>query len=390
MRKIVFIIRDLNYGGAQRQLVTLACGLDRREFDVTVVHFYSGPLEGTLRHAGVRSVCVRKTRRWNLIGFFVRLAGCIRGLQPDLLHGYLTESNLMTVLLKPFCPRARIVWGVRDSQTDAPLWGVLAGWSFRLARLLSRFADRIIANSRSGRDYYAGLGYPAGRIAVIPNGIDTDRFRPDPAARESARHELGAAPEDFLFGIAGRLNPMKDHATFLRAAARAAAAVPAARFICLGDGPPAYVAGLRRLAGSLGVEPRVIWRSSRHDMEAFYNALDVLVSSSAFGEGFSNVIGEAMACGTSCVATDVGDARWIMGDAGFAVPVGDDDALAKAMVRVAQLPPAELLRLKQRARNRMVDQFTVAQLVARTRELLLDLCPEGAAAGCPRMEPFPA
>ncbi len=333
---------------------------------------------------------VQLKRRWDLIGFYVRLAACMRGIQPDLLHGYLTESNLMTVLLKPFCPRARIVWGVRDSQTDAPLWGVLAGWSFRLARLLSRFADRIIANSRSGRDYYAGLGYPSGRLTVIPNGIDTERFRPDPAARESARRELGAAEGDFLFGIAGRLNPMKDHATFLRAAARAAAAVPAARFICVGDGPPDYVAGLRRLATSLGVEHRVVWRSTQRDVAAFYNALDALVSSSAFGEGFSNVIGEAMACGTPCLATDVGDARWIMGDAGLAVPAGDCDALARAMVRVAQLPPAELLRLKQQARHRMVDQFTVAQLVARTRELLLDLCPAGAGAGCPRMEPSPA
>jgi glycosyltransferase involved in cell wall biosynthesis len=140
----------------------------------------------------------------------------------------------MALFLKPFCGFPRVVWGVRDSQTDSHLWGALSKLSFRLNCLLARFADLIICNSKAGRDYYAARGYPASKMHVIPNGIDTERFKP----------QAKTASKTLTFGLVGRMNPMKDHATFLAAAALD----PHARFLIVGSGDAAYEQQMRELA----------------------------------------------------------------------------------------------------------------------------------------------
>jgi glycosyltransferase involved in cell wall biosynthesis len=173
--RLAFIIRDLGHGGAQRQLVTLARGLVHEGHPVSVIHFYDGAFRPELEAAGVHTVCVGKKSRWDLLGFFFRLVKAVRSVRPEVLHGYLAESNLMALFLKPFCGFPRVVWGVRDSQTDAHLWGLLGRLSFRLNCLLARFADVIICNSKAGRDYYLARGYPAHKTHVVPNGIDTER-----------------------------------------------------------------------------------------------------------------------------------------------------------------------------------------------------------------------
>ncbi len=143
---------------------------------------------------------------------------------------------------------------------------------------------------------------------VIPNGIDTERFKPQPRT-----------PNEVLtFGLVGRMNPMKDHATFLAAAALD----PHAKFIIVGSGDAAYEQQMRDLSARLGIADRVTWLPAQNDMPAVYAKFDCLVNSSAFGEGFSNVIGEAMACGVPCIASNVGDSAWIIGDNALDFPRG--------------------------------------------------------------------
>lgn len=344
--RLAFIIRDLGAGGAQRQLVTLAAGLRRAGHEVSVLHFYGGMFENALRDAGVRTRCVGKKSRWDLWGFFGRLVKAARETRAEVLHGYLAEANLMALFLKPFCRFPKVVWGVRDSQTDAHLWGVLGRLSFRLNCLLARFADVIICNSKAGRDYYAARGYPAGRMHVVPNGIDTERFVPQAQKPRDTK----------VFGLVGRLSPMKDHATFLRAAAE----VPDARFVIVGSGDAGYEAEMRALADRLGVTERVTWLPAQADMPAVYAGFDCLVNSSAFGEGFSNVIGEAMACGVPCIASDVGDSAWLVGNAAHVFPAGDHNALAQRMRDFQPHDP----------RARVVEEFSVAKLIQRTERLL--------------------
>ncbi len=360
---LVLLIRDLGFGGAQRQLVTLARGLHGTHFRVTVVSFYGGPLAADLEAAGVPHRTVGKHHRWDLIGFFLRLARLLRELKPDVVHGYLAESNLMALLLKPFCGSPRVVWGMRDSESDAHQWGLLGRASFRLNCLLACFADQIIANSQAGRDWYQARGFPGddARFSVVPNGIDVERFRPRP--------EL-AADGGALFGIVGRLNPMKDHAAFLRAAALVLKQHPEARFEIIGDGPEPFAAELKRLACDLDLADSITFHPARTDLENVYPRFNALVSASAFGEGFSNVLAEAMACGVPCIATEVGDAALVLGDTGFLCPPHDPEALAAAMKRFLSLSSGERDTFRHQARQRIEQNFTIPQLIERTAKVV--------------------
>ena len=360
------MIRDLGYAGAQRQLVALANGLKAEGHDVTVICFYGGPLQADLEAANVRVVGLEKRHRWDVLGFFKRLVIGVIQARPQVFYSFLAESNLMAVLLKPLMRGAKIIWGLRDSETDSALYGWVGKTVFALGCKLSGVPDKIIANSYCGACYYSALGFPAENISVVHNGIDSGRFRPDSEARKRLRAELGVADDEVLFGLVGRLNPIKDHATFFKAAAMVRGK---ARFLCVGGGTGSYADSVRTMASELNLGSRLLWSEARGDMEAVFNALDVNVSSST-SEGFSNVVGEAMACGTPCVVTDVGDSAILVGDTGFTAPSQNPHALAAAMQRFMGLDADQRNDLKTSARRRIEECFNVPLMIENTSKVL--------------------
>lgn len=372
MIRICFLMRQLNVGGAQRQLIELVKGLDKSTYNVTVVTFYSGGQLSPEMAAvtDVRLLSMNKGGRWDVIPFFARLVTVIRALQPDVLHGYLGVSNLLCVAMKPFLKGTRLVWGVRASYKDLRRYDWLTRLTFALERLLSRFPDLIIANSEAGKEFYVSQGFPARKTIVVPNGIDTERYHPDPEARNKLRAEWAISGSELVIGLVGRLDPRKDHPAFLRAAAMLSHERANVRFVCVGDGPAVYKEELRALGDSQGLKDRLLWAGARSDMASVYNALDMLTSSSSFGEGFPNVVGEAMACGVPCVVTDVGDSRHVVGDAGIVVMPGDPAQLVEAWKALLDLPQSQRATLSEKARARIVDEFGRDLLVRRTAEAL--------------------
>jgi glycosyltransferase involved in cell wall biosynthesis len=368
--KVVFITRCLEYGGAERQLVLLAKGLlDRGHQPVVVVFYPGGPLQKKLVESGVPVRPLDKSGRWDVLRFLARLIRVLRQERPDVIHGYLFAENLLAVLLKPLLPSTKIVWGVRNSGWDLSCYDWLFRVCFRLSCWFSKFPDAIIANSYVGRDYHLSLGYPDKTMLVIPNGIDTVRFCPDSEARRRIRSEWGVAEHETLIGIVGRLAPMKDHPTFLRMAALLMRDRKNVRFVCVGDGPLRYRAKLQVLADTLGLTKCVRWIGARHDIPAVYNALDLAVSSSDHGEGIANVVAEAMACGVSCVVTNVGDSAWIVGDTGKVVPTKDPPALKNAIESFLDGPKCNPVVVRQR----IIDHLSTTQLVVNTERVLSGL-----------------
>ncbi len=374
--RLVILARSLEYGGAERQLVALARGLHRRGHRVVVAVFYrGGPLERDLHEAGVPTVAFDKSGRWDVGGFLVRLATFLRRERPDVLHGYLSMPDLVGLALRPVF-RGKVVWGLRGSDQGQQDFDRFERAVERAERVLSRFADLVIANSHAGKAYAVAHGFPAARVVVVQNGIDTERFRPDPDAGLRLRAELGLPAEVPLVGLVGRLDPQKDHPTFLRAATVVAANHHEARFVCVGTGPTAEADRLHALAAELGLGERVVWAGARRDMPAVYNALDLLVLSSAYGEGFPNVVGEAMACGVPCAVTDVGDAAFVVGDLGAVVPPRDAAALAGVIAAALAAGAAEAVDVSA-LRGRIVEAFSLPQLVDQTEALLARLVAEG-------------
>jgi glycosyltransferase involved in cell wall biosynthesis len=366
--KVVFLIRVLGVGGAERQLVELAKALDRRTFEIVVLCFYEGgAFAKDLLAAGIPVISLHKRGRWEVLRFAARMALELRRLRPDIVHAYLTGPNLMAAVMKPILGSTRIVWGIRASrlETEDRLEKVLS----RLEVLLSSRASLVIVNSAAGLAYCHWAGFAKDHCVVIRNGIDVTRFSPDNAARVEQRSAWGIPPDALVIGLVGRIDPMKDHATFLRAAAIFAESRPDARFVCIGGGPFSYVSQLQALARQLGIEEKVVWTGIAGDMPAAYRALDICCSSSAFGEGTPNCVAEAMACGVPCVVTDVGDSRIVVGQTGAVVPPANPAALAAALGAMAQRIAREP-HLGWAARERIVAGFSLRRLADETTKAL--------------------
>ena len=370
--RLMFLIRNLGIGGAERQLVALARNLDRDKFDVTVLTLYSdGELREELVRADVRTISLDKSGRWDISSITLAFTNVLRKFKPDILHSYLTGQNLLAVVAKATLPGTRIVWGVRASNPHDRQRDWLSLVNCRLEIWLSRFPDLIIFNSLAGRDYHLSAGFARRRAIVIPNGIDTERFAPNRQAGLEWRASWEIPEGVPVIGIVGRLDRIKDHGTFLRAAAIFSQTRGDARFVCIGGGPNEYLCELRGLATALGLSDKVIWLGSLNDMSSKYNALDICCSSS-FGEGLSNAIAEAMACGVPCVVTNVGDSAMVVGDTGMVVPRRNPEMLAAGLGaladRIAQNPV-----IGKAARQRIQSCLSMSALIRNTSQALLTL-----------------
>ena len=171
-----------------------------------------------------------------------------------------------------------------------------------------------------------------------------------------------------LVGLVARHHPMKDHAGFFHAARLVAQACPSVRFVMIGRGTNSQ-SPVADLARANQLENRVFLLGERSDMPRLTAALDIACSSSAWGEGFSNTIGEAMACGVPCVVTDVGDSAYAVGDTGISVPPNNPQALADAISRLVAAGSERRHCLGEAARRRIETEFSLAAIVHRYEEL---------------------
>jgi glycosyltransferase involved in cell wall biosynthesis len=318
-------------------------------------------------------VILNKRGRWDLLRFSARLARSLRAFAPDIVHSYLGGPNVLSAAIKPFLGGSRLVWGVRESDMDFSHYDWTWRATFRLQSVLSFVPDLIVANSQSGLEHSLAHGFRGARATVVPNGIDTRRFQPDRQQGSALRRQWLAGRAGPLIGLVARIDPMKDHANFLQMVGNMALTDPDVRFACIGAGRPDYVAQLQGMAQSLGLGDRIVWTGHQSDMPAALNALDLNLLTSAFGEGFPNAVGEAMACGVPCVVTEVGDAARVVGQAGSVVARRDPAALAAAVGRWLASTEAERRTLAAAARQRIVAEFSADAMVARTADLYRDL-----------------
>jgi glycosyltransferase involved in cell wall biosynthesis len=376
--RILFLIPSLVANGAERQLCELVRHMDPDRFEVHVAVFYDPaqciggdltPDLAALPHVRLHSLHKRRGAAGCLTALPRLLALALR-IRPEVVHGYM-DGNL-PALMVGFALGIPRVWGIRASTSDPARLGGLSRQLFRASQRLSRHVDLVIFNSQAGLRNLQAMGLRAPNTLVIPNGFDTRRFRPDPEAGARQRMAWGVSLDAPLIGIVGRLAPVKDHPTFLRAAARLSQARPDARFVCVGAGPPDYTDQMKDQARALGLDGRILWPGNSDAMAAAYNALTLLVLSST-DEGFPNAIGEAMACGIPCVSTRVGDAALLIGDTGLVTERGDPEALAQAALRLLGESRPERQARARAAEFRIHATFSIQSLARSTEAALLGL-----------------
>jgi glycosyltransferase involved in cell wall biosynthesis len=372
--RILHVIPGLRMGGAENMLYKLLSVSHRRAFAHEVVALTNiGPVGERIRGLGVpvRSLGLDRPST-TLLGMW-RLAAHLRHDPPDLIQTWQYHADLIGGLAARLMTRAPVVWNVRHSDLDAAEVGRVLRWTLRAcARLSRKLPEHIVSCSEVGRRIHVGLGYPAERMTVIPNGFDLAEFRPDRAIRAAKRAELGVGEGEVLIGLVARVRPPKDHATFIAAAAGLGADFSELRFLFCGPGTGLAEGKLVGPVRDAGLAERCLLLGARSDVAEIDAALDIACSSSA-GEGFSNAIGEAMACGVPCVVTDVGDSAWIVGDTGLVVPRRDPEALMRALSKLIAIGTEGRAALGRRARLRVERNFNLAVIVERYEDLYRQL-----------------
>lgn len=368
--RVLHLITDLTTGGAEMMLYKLVSGLDRDRFDSAVVSLRGrGTMGARIEAAGVPVHAIGFMTPASAPAALARLHRVVRRVKPDAIQGWMPHGNLFAALAGAAFPRTPVLWNVRCSIDDLAKEKAGTRAAIRAGTVLSGRARRIVYNSRVAAEQHEALGYPAAKRCLLPNGFDCDRFRPSPEARAAVRAELGLAESDVVIGQVGRLHPMKGHGTFLRAAGALAARHPSVRFVLAGRGVVPQDAELAALVRDNGLQGRVQLLGEREDTFRLYPALDVATLASSWGEGFPNVVGEAMACGVPCVVTDVGDSAWVVGGHGVVVPPDQPAALAAGWATLVEAGAEGRARLGERARERVVEHFSLERVVAQYEEL---------------------
>ncbi|MEO8636437.1 MAG: glycosyltransferase [Gemmatimonadales bacterium] len=370
MVKVTHIITSLSTGGAELSLLKLLEGSPDLRASARVISLRDlGTVGPRLSALGVPVTAIGVHGSIPTPAAMLRLRRLVRATHPVLLQGWMYHGNLAALAARAWLPRrVPLVWNIRHSvyslTTEKPLTAML----IRLGAVLSRRPDRIIYNSRVAAAQHEALGYVADRTVIIPNGFDTDRFAPGEQHRAGVRAELGLTPETPLVGVVGRYHPMKDYANFLRAVALVRQECPTARFVMAGTDVTAANTDLMGLARDLGVGNIVFPIGEVTDTARLMAALDLLCLSSS-SEGFPNVVGEAMSCGVPCVATDVGDAAWIVGDSGVVVPARNPVALAAGLTMLLRESTSTCAELGRKARRRIEEHFTLPAITRQYADL---------------------
>ena len=365
MRHVALVIPGLDrIGGAERQVILLATGLVQRGWRVSVVALSGtgGSSAQELRDAGAAflSLDMRKgladPRGW------VRFHRWLKEKRPDVVHAHLPHAAWMARWSRLGTPVRVVVDTLHSSSTGT--WGRRLGY-----RWSAWLTDKVTAVSQAVADAHLSAHMVSeDQLAVLPNGVDLNVWRPDQAVRTAARREFELGDE-FVWFAAGRLDPVKDYPNLLRAMAM----LPlSARLVIAGAGPCEQE--LRRLTADLDLGRRVRFLGFEPDVRRWMRAADGYVLSSRW-EGLPMGLLEAAACALPAVATDVPGSREVVvhEQTGWLTPACDSAALAKTMTHAMEIPPQERKAIGAQARQMVMERFSLTAVLDQWEALYLDL-----------------
>lgn len=364
--RILHISSARAVGGGERHLAGLVCELAARGHEVHVGLAPQSPLGKELHTLPAQNIFNINLRNALDVKGALQLARVIRERRIEIVHAHMARDY------PPAAFAARRNENARLIITRHVLFPLN-----RLHALTLSQASRVIAVSHAvARHLNAQKIFPADKLSVVPNGLDFKRFdaAQREAHREAFRRHLNIAPGKLLIGTIGEIKKQKGQEEFLRAAASVASIFPDAEFIIAGADTSQQglqLAALRNLVQQLNLVSRVHFTGWLDDVFPLLCALDLYVSAS-HTESFGLSIAEAMASALPVVSTATEGAREIMRDGtGLLVPVGDTEAITRALVSLIE-NPRERNRLAAHAQESVRQRFSLEQMVNATEQIYLE------------------
>jgi len=364
--RAAFVVSGLMTGGAEMMLYKLLKTLPRERMEPLVLSLREGGRPAALiERLGVRviSLGVDGHMLQSVSRAALKGRATLRSFQPDLVCGWMYHGNLAAWLLTRGLG-VPLVWNIRQTlnlEHEKP-------WTRRVIRagaLLSRTPKRIVYVSRLAREQHHAVGYCDENACVLPNGFELDDFRRDPVQRARLRAELGVTEATCVIGHLARYHAMKDQVGLIDAARRVVAEEKEVLFVMAGAELNGTNPALAAAIHECRVEQHVRLLGETSCPQALLSACDLFCLPSAWGEGFPNAVGEAMACELPCVVTRVGEGPGLVDDTGLVVEPGDHQGLAQALLQLVRLGHAGRTRLGARARSRIAENFSLPQVAAR-------------------------
>ena len=365
--KIAHITTGLETGGAEVQLLRLLTDLDKNKFEMMVISLHKETyLADRIRELGlpVYSLQLKKNP------LNVRKAySILKAFNPDVIHGTMYEGGVVGTLFNKFLPKKPpVIWTVHEPLEHYDKEPLRKRLQLRTWGLMSKLPACMMYVSNLNKEQHVAWGFNNDKAIVIPNGVDTSKCSPNNAAGMKVRKSLGIPEDAFIIGKIARFHRQKNHIGFLHSAALLSKIHPHVHFMLAGTNVDENNLELNTLAKELGIQDIVHMLGNREDIPDVVNAFD-LATLTSFGEAFPLTLGEAMVSGVPCVATDVGDNDFIIGDTGIITPIGDDQAMADAWQKMVEMDKAEYAELGKKARQRTLDNFTLEQQVKQHEDL---------------------
>jgi glycosyltransferase involved in cell wall biosynthesis len=331
--KVLHIITAFDDGGAQAVLYRFVTA-DKKNDHHVISLMDVGSYGDRLIKLGIPVHSLDMPGARLTISGLIGLHRLIQQIDPDAIQTWMYHSDLIGSIIARLAGKKIVVWGLHNTNLDPAQTPLTTRLTVRACALLSgAIPQKIISCSQDGIRVHTAIGYKSEKMVVVPNGYDVSEFSPKPEDRDRLRQEWSITEDTTLFGMVARWDPQKDHPNLIAALAhlKDRTTLPW-HCVLIGSDVDGNNQDLVALLAQHGLKDFVSLLGIRSDIPAVMNALDLHVLSSSYGEAFPNVVSEAMACGTPCIVTLVGDAALIVGNTGWAVPARDPSQLANAML----------------------------------------------------------
>jgi glycosyltransferase involved in cell wall biosynthesis len=369
-----------SFGGAERMLVRLLLAdPESTNQNMVLVLRHAGAWGKRLQAAGVIVHELGMDSIWEMPRVFFQLKKLIALFHPDIVQTWMYHADFLGGLAAYFSGYKNIIWGIRRtslSLSDSKITLLI----MKMCALLSHWVPKkIISVAEAGKRAHVAAGYDGARIVVIPNGFDFHNIVATPAQRIALRQACHFSNDDVVVGCVARFHPAKGHHNFVKTAAIVARINTEVRFLLVGHGCDTNNAELMGWLKEYSLQGRFVLLGERDDVPICLAAMDIFCMPSCT-EGFPNGLGEAMAMGLPCVATDVGDTAVLAGDTAILVPAEDEQALARGLLEVIALSKEQRNDMGKRSKEHVTAEFSIEKACERFNAIYQEIV--SSVEGC--------